>query len=259
VALSACGGQSRPSRAPVDQTGAYLAAPTLAAAERQEDGAVKLLGHAPAGALVRLRAPGGGGASVLASDDGHWVLTLPPADTPRLYAIEAELQMRVVRGEGAIAVMPAPGPAGLTLRAGFASLPAGHGQPHRLQLITFDFDGGGAAVGGFAPPKSRVRLTVDGGTVGATDADAQGRFAVLAVVRTVAPGSHEIRVDTPQGLAIDQSVEVAEASLAPDQPFAATRSPGGWRVSWQLPGGGGQSTLVFDNASASAAATPTGR
>jgi len=258
LALCGCGGPSRPGRAPPEQAGAYLAPPTLSAAGRTADGAVRLSGHAPADALVRLRAPDGGGATAQAGGDGQWTLTLPLADAPRLYAIQAELHDRTVRGEGAIAVMPPPGPPGLTLRAGFAGVPAGQGQPGRLQLITFDYDGAGAAVGGFAPPQSLVRLTVDGGPVGVTYADALGRFAVLAV-RNVTPGPHQIRVETRQGLSLEAPVELAEAALRPDQPFAAARAPGGWRVSWQLPGGGAQSSLVFDNAAVSASAKAAGR
>ncbi len=253
LALCACGGQGRPDHPPPEQAGVYLPPPTVSGAERTGDGAVRLAGHGPADALVRLRSPDGGGATALAGGDGRWTLTLPASDAPRLYALQAELPGRVVRGEGAIAVLPPPAVPALTLRAGFAGAPAGQGQPGRLRLVTFDFDGGGAAVGGFAPPRARVRLSVDGGTVGVTNADAEGRFAVLAVVRNVAAGPHRIRVDTPQGLSIEQTVEVADAVLPADQAFAAARAPGGWRISWQLPGGGAQSSLVFEDAVASAA------
>ena len=253
LALCACGERGHPGHGPEDQARAYLPPPTVSAAERAPDGAVRLAGQAPANAVVRLRAPDGGAASAQAAGDGRWSLVLPPATAPRLYAIQAELPNRMVRGEGALAVMPSPGPPALTLQAGFAGVPAGQGQPGRLQLTTFDYDGGGAAVGGFAPPLSRVRLTVDGGLVGVTNADAQGRFAVLAVERNVAPGPHRIRVETPDGLSLEEPVELAETVLPPDRPFAAAQAPGGWLISWRLPGGGAQSSLVFDNASVSGA------
>jgi hypothetical protein len=251
LALSACGGQGRTGHAPPDEASAYLQPPTLWAAERAVDDAVRLSGRAPANALVRLRSPDGGGAMTRAGSNGLWSVILPAAASPRLYSIQAELPNREVRGEGAIAVMPPPGPLALTLRAGFAGVPAGQGQRGRLELTNVDYDGGGAAGGGFAPPLSRVRLTLDGGVVGLTNADAQGRFAVLATERNITPGPHRIRVDTPEGLSLEEPVELNLMNLPPDQPFAAARAPGGWLIGWRIPGGGVQSSLVFDQASSS--------
>ncbi len=240
------GARSQPDKA----SDAYRAPPLLMHAVRAPDGSVRLSGSAPADALVRLRSPYGPGVAALAGADGAWSLTLPPADAPRLYAFEAELAGQVLRGEGAVAVLPAPSPVALMLRAGFAAAPTGLGSAGRLQLLTVDYDGGGAAAGGFAPPDSPVRLTVDGGVVGVARADARGHFAILAVdpQRGVAPGRRELRVDTPQGLSVERPVQIAAAQLPPDKVFTAVRDPGGWRISWRIPGGGAQSSLVFDDA-----------
>lgn len=256
LALSACGGQGRTGHGPQAEAGAYLPPPTVTSADRAPDGAVRLSGQAPPNALVRLRAPAGGAATAQADDRGRWRTDLPASATPRLYALQAELPARVVRGEGALAVMPAPGTPALTLRAGFAASAAGQGRPGQLQLVSLDFDGGGAAVGGFAPPGSPVRLKVDDELAGVTRADAQGRFAVLSTVRNVSPGPHRIRVETPQGLSLEAPVQLAQPALAADQPFAASAAPGGWLIRWQLPGGGVQSSRVFDRAVVDVPASP---
>jgi hypothetical protein len=229
---------------------AYRPPPMLVSAARAPDGSVRLSGSAPPDALVRLRSPEGPGVAALAGEDGAWSLTLPPAEAPRLFAFDAELSGQVLRGEGAVAVLPAPSPVALILRAGFAAAPTGSGPQGRLQLLTVDYDGGGAAAGGFAPPNSPVRLTVDGGVVGVARADAHGHFAILAVdpQRGVAPGRRELRVDTPKGLSVERPVQIAASTLAADKAFAAEREPGGWRISWRIPGGGVQSSLVFDDA-----------
>ena len=261
ASLGACKAPPRPPTAP-ERPGGYLTPPTVRSAERLADGAVRLSGQAPADAVVRLRSPDGGGASATTDTDGDWSLILPPSvGTPRLYAFQAELAGQTVRGEGALAILPPPGVAAAVLRAGYAGAAVGKGQPGRLQLVDFDYDGGGgAAAAGFAPPLTRVRLAIDGAVIGVAEADAEGRFALLAVTPHGAPpGAHTLRLDTPQGLAIERPVEVGEASLPPDQVFAAAPAPGGWSVSWRLPGGGAQSSLVFTDAVASAPAKPIRR
>lgn len=255
LVLAGCGQRHDGAKFQTDKAGdTYRAPPLLTNAVRAADGSVTLSGSAPADALVRLRSPDGAGAAALAGADGAWSLNLPAADAPRMFAFEAELSGQVLRGEGAVAVLPAPSPIALMLRAGFAAAPTGSGVAGQLQLLSVDYDGGGAAAGGFAPPNSPVRLTVDGGVVGVARADARGHFAILAVdpQRGVAPGRRALRVDTPQGLSVERSVQIAAEAVPADRVFTAEHEAGGWRINWRIPGGGVQSSLVFDDAHSSA-------
>ena len=252
VLLSACGGPTRPVP-PVNATaGAYLSPPTLVDAQRAPGGDVRLTGQAPAGAVVRLRSPEGGAVTAVAGADGGWMLTVAPAaepSPPRLYAFQAETKDQVLRGEGALAVLPGPGPVAMVLRPGFASVPTGHGQDGRIQLVTFDYDGEAAAASGLAPPQSTVRLLVDGVTIGISRADALGRFGILGVAaQKIPPGAHVVRMDTPQGLAVERPVTVAAPSLPNGQLFAAAPTSDGWSITWSLTGGGAQTSLIFDDA-----------
>ena len=248
--LTGCGQPRRAAQRTSEVGEAYLAPPTLASATHAPGGAVQLMGSAPAGAEVRLRSPDGSDATVKAGGDGAWAVTLPPADTPRLYAFEARVGARVLKGEGALAVLPPPEIAALVLRGGYAALPPGSGAPGRLELIAFDYDGGGAAVVGVAAPGSPVRFLIDGGVVGAAQANSEGRFAMVAVDprRGVAPGVHTIRVEAKGGQTVERRVEVKASQMAPDRAYVADRDPNGWALSWRTPGGGLQTSLVFDPA-----------
>lgn len=211
---------------------------------------MRLVGSGPPGSNVILRAPDGAGTNAMAGPNGDWAIDLPAADAPRLYAIQADLPGRSLKGEGALAVLPAPAIPAIVLRAGFAALPSGVGPSGRLEVVAFDYDGGGAAVGGFATPGAPIRLLIDGGMVGATKAGLDGRFAMVAVDprRGVPPGSHVIRVETGNGQVVERTVEVAQPELPPDRVYAVARGRNGWMLTWRTPGGGLQTSLVFDRA-----------
>ncbi len=257
--LAGCNRPQGTARAGTGGDQDYAAPPTVESAVRVAGGAVRLAGHAPSEALIQLHAPDGGQATARADLGGAWALDLPPSEQPRLYAFEAVSGRQSIRGEGALAVMPAPALPALILRAGFATEAIGPVRTDRLQLIALDYDGSGAAVGGFAPMHSRIRLAVDGKVLGEAAVDSQGRFAVLAVDpgHHVAPGPHQVRVYTSQGLAVDRSVTVSDGEIGADQAFTGSRGAGGWRVIWRLPGGGVQTSLIFDDAIGTPA--PAGR
>lgn len=248
--LAGCVRATAPASQKPSAQEAYLSPPLVVSAVHAPGGAVRLLGSAPAGSDVILRTPDGGGASAMAGPNGDWAVDLPAADAPRLFAIQADLPGRALKGEGALAVLPAPAIPAIVLRAGFAALPSGAVPSERLEVIAFDYDGGGAAVGGFAPAGAPIRLLIDGGVVGATKAGSDGRFAIVAVDprRGVPPGSHLIRVETGTGQAVERTVEVAQPELPADRVYSVERGRNGWRLTWRTPGGGLQTSLVFDPA-----------
>lgn len=252
LALGACGRPAATApQATADkaQTAAsnagYLTPPQLSLAVRQPDGAVRLTGTAAAGARVRLASPQGASFGATAGPDGAWSLDLPVAATPSMFAVSAEAGGETVRAEGALLVLPAPGPPGLLTRAGFAALVLGSA-PRAAGIVALDYDSaGGAAVAGFAPPGVQVRLSLDGQPAGLDQANSKGRFAVMAPNRRLSNGRRRIEIEA-QG-APPASVEAEVSPPAPlTTPYRAVRQAGAWRVDWTPPGGGVQTTLVFD-------------
>jgi hypothetical protein len=120
----------------------------------------------------------------------------------------------------------------------------------RIQAIDYDGAGGGA-VSGRAPAHAPVRLFIDGQTVGSSQADAGGAFTILDVNARapLSPGPHTFRIEA------SWRGRVADAEglwpVAPGLPptgslFRAQRESGAYRIDWRLPGGGFQTTVVFD-------------
>lgn len=235
----------------------FLAPPALRRAERDPVGGVTVHGSAPPGARVLLASPAGERLEAPVDADGGWALSLGPSAVPRAYALSAVLPGgRTLRGEGALAVAPAPALPAFLLRGGASSWPAGPAPGREpLQLALVDSDGGGgAAVAGFAPPNSPVRLLVDGVAAGAGQADASGRFGLLAVGAPLRPGPHVIELHTPTA-ALTRQVRL-EGPAGLDAPMRADRTPEGWRISWSPPGGGVQTTLALDPAPSASASAP---
>lgn len=251
LTLVACGGPSAPPAPPPSAGVAaaesgYEAPPQLSSATRQ-NGQLVLAGRAQSGAEVRLASPDGRLLTATAGADGAWTIMLPETRTPEMFAFSAIGGGRTVRAEGAVVTLPAPATPALLARAGFGVLGLGQGAGAPVILAVDHDQSGGAAVSGLAAPNASVRLSLDGMPAGLAQADARGRFAVLAANRTLEPGRRRIEVETEAGRA---QVTVASTIAAPlsGAPFRASRMDGGWRIDWAPPGGGVQTTLVFDAA-----------
>jgi hypothetical protein len=253
LVLSAChkadGEASATAPAGVDAAG-YLEPPTLTGAVRDAAEGVILSGKAPPDAEVRLRDPGGGSFSATASSAGDWSIQLTPSQEPRMFAFEGQLGARVLHAEGALLVLPYPGPAAVLMRAGYGAMPIEVTRgPFHIEAI--DYDGsGGAAVSGVAAPRSMLRLVLDDKPVGAGQADDQGHFTVLdlSARSPMTRGQHTLRVES-QTKAVQGPLTVDAPPDLPDSPFRAMRVADGWRVDWRIPGGGVQTTMVFDQPS----------
>ena len=250
AALAACGrraGAPTPSAEaePSSDTGGYVAPPAVDRADRDAQG-MTLAGRAPAGAQVTLASPTASPMSVRADAQGRWSVHLSAAAAPALFALSAQQGDRLVRGEGALVVLPPPGPAALLARAGFAALPIGTAPPV-LSIVAIDFDaGGGAAVAGFARPMAGVRLSFDGAAAGVGQADETGRFGVVAANRPLAPGRRRIEVES-EGVRSAVVTPVSRPVGLGGQAYRAARQYGGWRIDWAPAGGGVQTTVVFDH------------
>ncbi len=262
LALAGCHGaptEHAPAKAVEDPSG-YLSPPTLTAAARDEAGGVTLMGAAPPKTEVRLRDPDGSAYSATADDDGVWETHLSPSIAPRMFAFDGELSGRLLHGEGAILALPAPGPPIVLTRAGYGAYPIVQAPPPPVggpvRILAIDYDGaGGGSVSGLAAPGAPVRFVLDGVAVGVGEADAHGRFTVmdLNVGAPFHPGPHAIRIES-RSVAVEGDLTVTPPAQLGDAPFLANRQAGAWRIDWLVPGGGQQTTVVFDLPPASPAA-----
>ena len=250
VVCATAGACSRaaPRHGPADQARALLAAylppPAVTAAERQ-GAAVRLGGSASPGAAIRLASPEGSAITGTADRKGAWRLNAPAGAAPRLYSLSEVLGGRLVRAVGYVAVLPAPGPPAAMLRpAATASLPASPGSARGLSSIDYDASGQ-AMVAGRAWPGETVRLSVDGHEAGEDRADAAGGFSA-SLSRTLPAGPHVLSL-AGQRLRASAAFAAARTSQLASPPYDARHTDGGWRIDWLTPGGGVQSTLLFDS------------
>ena len=252
LALAGCGRPAQtPAQAEADETSpenAFLAPPSLEDARRQGT-ELMLAGSAPAGAAVRLASPDGRNLTATAGADGRWSLVVAQPPAPLMFGLAAQTGERRVPAQGAVILLPQPGPPAVVARAGFAAqLLGGPGKGPAIAALDFD-GGGGAAVAGFAQPKARVRLSFDGAAAGLSQADEHGRFAVIAANQPLRAGERRLQVETETGRA-EAVVRVSPpANLGPEA-YRAMRLDGAWRIDWAPAGGGVQTTVVFDRAEA---------
>ena len=222
----------------------YVAPPELTSASRQAGGAVVLSGGAAPGAPVRLASPDGSALTSVATAAGVWSMATPAAREPRLYSLSEGVLGRPVRAKGYIAVLPIPAPAAAMLRPGGGAEPLPGLEP-RLRLSGVDFDSSGAGVAaGVAPPGETVRLLLDGVETGVGRANARGVFTV-PLAQTLHPGPHVLTAATSRAQA-SAAFSAAPAAAIAHPPVATTRVGGAWRIDWMTPGGGVQTTLIFD-------------
>lgn len=249
AAAAALQGCSRPGPAQtaMSQSAAppadYLPTPELSGATRQAGGSSRLAGTGSAGARVRLASPDGSALFTTADRSGVWTFTLPASASPRLYSLSEDVDGRLVRARGYVALLPSPGPAAVELRPAAAAAPIASGVG--MSILTLDFDASGVAVAsGRARPGQVVRMLLDGIDAGENRADAVGIFDVT-LSQVLRPGTHELVAQAAGGEARARFQASPPAPVASGF-FSASRVQDAWRITWVTPGGGVQSTVVFD-------------
>jgi hypothetical protein len=252
AALAALAGCQRPAphaQAPAQAPNPlldYASPPELTGAVRGAEATVSLSGVARPGASIRLASPDGTAISTSASSAGRWTLSAAAGAEPRLFSLSEALGGRLLRARGYIAALPAPGAAAVMLRPGTAAEPlAGQDRGPRLTAVDFDRSGAGV-VAGLARPGEAVRITLDGADAGEGRANAQGIFTV-PLSRTLAPSAHTLTATSALGSA-SAAFEASPASAIARPPFTASRAASSWRIDWMTPGGGVQTTVLFDPA-----------
>ena len=260
VGLAACGRRSGPETpgaqafAPAASGAGYVAPPRATGALVMGDGAVRISGVAPPRAMVEITSPEGDRARVRADRRGGWTVRLA-SGPPRLYAVTALAGDRTLHAEGALVTAPGALSPAVVVRAGDAAASLTRGL--RTNIVTVDYDPSGfIAVAGGAPPRAELALIVDGAPAAVGQADAEGRYTMLAANRRLALGPHLLQVRAP-----DRTAE-REITLDPPSalsaPYQAWPTANGWRVEWALTGGGVQTTLILDPGPDAGAVKPAG-
>lgn len=228
-----------------DAPSGYLRPPQVLGAVRGGDGGAVLSGQSEPDVRLRLASPDGGAYGATADDGGRWTIAIPASAEVRLFGLSEEAAGRVVQGEGYVAVLPAPCRPAVLLRAGAGA--ALLEQSPALRIVAVDFDAaGGAVVSGTASPGAAVRGVVDGAAAGETHAGPRGHFS-MALAETLKDGAHQIQVQSPAGATL-ALVKVSAPQPATGVPYRGQRLGDAWRIDWLTPGGGPQSTVVFDPA-----------
>ena len=221
----------------------YQSAPEISEAVVDAGGHITLSGTASPGVAVRLASPGGAAQFATAEADGRWRMALTSSSAARLFGLSMSSGGPVVQAMGYIFVAPNGTAARLRAGGGTETLAPG---VHGLTALALDYDKRRAAVlSGLAAPGEPVTLRVDGVERGQATADRAGRF-VLSLNQPLDAGSHVLDLASPSGQS-QASVSVGDPAALAKGPFSAGRQGHGWRVDWLTPGGGEQTTLVFDN------------
>ncbi len=211
--------------------------------------AVTLIGTAAPDARVELMSPEGETMTAHANPAGAWRLTLPAMTRPRMFALAARLNAstlpaRLVHSEGALILIPQGGPPALLVRAGAGALVFA-APVVRPSLDALDYDPGGfSAVAGRARPGASVRLMMDGQLAGVGQADAGGRYSILAANRRLPFGGHTALVQSIDGQD-ERRFTIDPPGPTLTTPYKVDPMADGWRLEWAIPGGGIQTTLVF--------------
>lgn len=219
----------------------YTAPPELVSASRRPGASLLLAGTAPALSRVRLASPTGTAVFANAGSTGAWRMVIPAAVDVRLFGLSATLSGRTVQAEGYLAMTPGGEAAQLRSGSGARAISArGAG----FALLAADFDRkGGTVLSGQAPAGASVSITVDDQKRGLAKAGADGRF-LLALNEPLKEGPHLIQAEVG-GDRVQKALVVSAPSHPSGGPFQARAVDGGWQIDWLTPGGGVQSTVLY--------------
>lgn len=225
----------------------YTHAPVITAVEAGEGGFDVVSGQAPADSRVRFAftdplKSASQAVGVTTDGQGHFHAEVPVTGNGGLYDVTVDDGGRPRPAEGRLFVPPGRPDKAVLLRPGTSSRIL---QPQDLGVMVADYDAAGAfALSGRVAPNADVTVIVNDEIRAEVHSDAQGVFDAATQVPQPGPAALPVRVIVQAAKASfkrDLQV-VAPPPRAKDQ-ISATAE--GWRIDWQLPGGGQQSTVVF--------------
>lgn len=269
-----------PSVPPGEATGSSTTPlPSFDIVRINPNGDTVIAGRAAPGAVVVLRDGDTELGTVMADGRGEWVL-LP--ETPlqpgahRLNLLSRENEHgKLSSAQEVLVVVPKPGedvagrPAGATAQPLVLRMPREGGPATVLQkplsggaeaplgIDSLDWQNGRIVLEGHAPPQSRIRLTLDGKTVGEAVADAAGRWRVvpkdvismarhaLTLEQIDARGAVTGRVEMPLSLRELASLS-AETTEKGDRLLIVQRGTNLWRIARTSYGRGAAYTIIFE-------------
>ncbi len=225
----------------------YTHAPVVTAVKPGEAGFVVIDGAAPADSRMRFAFAdplkgGTQGVGVTTDGQGHFSAEVPVSSVGGLYDITADDGGRLRQMEGRMFVPPGRPDRTVLLRPGLASQSM---TPQAKGIWVADYDAAGAfALSGRVAPNAAVTVIVNNEVRAEVHSDAQGLFNAATQVPPPTASAQTVSVIVQAaGESFRRDVQV----VAGPTPFVdhMAAAPDGWQVDWQVPGGGGQSTVVF--------------
>ena len=253
VGLVACQPQYTAPKDPAAQEAAaleakgYTHAPVIAAVEAGEGGFDVVSGQAPADSRVRFAfsdplKSASQAVGVTTDGQGHFRAEVPVGGNGGLYDVVVDDGGRPRPAEGRLFVPPGRPDKAVMLRPGTTSRLL---QARDMGVMVADYDAAGAfALSGRVAPNADVTVIVNDEIRAEVRSDAQGVFD--AATQVPQPG--------PTPLPVSVIIQAAKASFKRELQVVAappkandlvSTTAQGWRIDWQLPGGGQQSTVVF--------------
>ena len=220
----------------------YLASPEFQGVAPAGGGRLEVIGAASPGAKVRLSTPAGESVFATADAGGAWRVEFAPSAAPRVLGLSMLDQGRIVEAKGYLFLAPEGVAARLSAGGGSEVL---QNARSGLSVAAMDYDTRLAAtISGRAAPNDTVSVRIDGIERGQASADAHGVF-VLPLSGPLTAGDHDVDVLSSHGAAHLAAAITAPPPLGSSR-FQVGRKAYGWRIDWVTPGGGEQTTLVFE-------------
>ncbi|MGZ6040945.1 MAG: hypothetical protein ACXWKW_02035 [Asticcacaulis sp.] len=180
------------------------------------------------------------GIGVTADGAGHFSAEVPITPSGGVYDVAMDDNGRLMPAEGRLYV-PSGNPAkAVLMRSGSPSLPLFDGGG---ALAVMDYDGSGAfALSGHVRPAATVDVALDGQVLAHARADAKGLYSLMIHISKLPPDEVLNIAVTSAGVSAKAGATLPDPAGTGDRVSAAGE---GWRVEWNLPGGGRQATFVF--------------
>ena len=219
----------------------------IASVAAGDAGFITVGGNAPANSRVRfsfsdpLKA-GAQAVGVTADGQGHFSAEVPITSSGGLYDVTVDDGGRPRQAEGRLFVPPGRPDHAVLLRPG---APTRLLWPHEPGIMVADYDGAGAfAISGLVAPDTEVTVIVNNEIRDLGHSDHQGNFDAATQIPQPGPVPQTVTVIV-QAAKADYRRDVQVVGVPAGAGDRVSPALGGWRVDWQLPGGGVQSTVVF--------------
>lgn len=219
----------------------YTGAPIITAVSQPSPGTVVVTGQALPDGRVRFLYGQDRAVGVTADGQGHFSAELPISGAGALYDLSMEDSGALLHAEGRLFVPAGQAAKAVLLRPGSPAAPIA---TPTMGIAIVDYDSAGAlGVVGRVAPRAGVNLMIGSEVRAQPIGDAVGLYSAVTQISPPTANAATITVAVEAaGAEWKRTVPVSKPAEDKD---AVTAVDGGWRVDWQMPGGGVQTTLVF--------------